>query len=195
MMVIANDLAGELIATLPGVVVVDPRFDAYTALAASARMGKIDLHMRSSGSGALKLADRIHVDAWLIATELDDMSGEDFVGLLQARRGDAKIAMIDEAAAGSRHFALAEQAGREAGVDMVMSSPITVADLEETTSVIAGIQPLSSRRSSSSHSLAQSLLPRQQISSRSSSASSSSSSPATSWPATQSATHSAQKAP
>jgi CheY-like chemotaxis protein len=131
MMVIANDLAGELTATLPGVVVVDPRFDAYTALAASARLGKIDLHMRSSGSGALKLADRIHVDAWLIATELDDMSGEDFVGLLQARRGDAKIAMVDEATVGSRSFNLAEQAGREAGVDMVLSTPITVADLEE----------------------------------------------------------------
>jgi hypothetical protein len=53
------------------------------------------------------------------------------VFLLQARRGDAKIAMVDESTAGSRHFALAEQAGREAGVDMVMSSPITVADLEE----------------------------------------------------------------
>ena len=131
MMVIANDLAGKLTATLPGVVVVDPRFDAYTALAASARLGKIDLHMRSSGSGALKLADRIQVDAWLIATELDDMSGEDFVGLLQARRGDAKIAMVDEATVGSRGFNLAEQAGREAGVDMVLSTPITVADLEE----------------------------------------------------------------
>jgi DNA-binding response OmpR family regulator len=131
MMVIANDLAGELTATLPGVVVVDPRFDAYTALAASARLGKIDLHMRSSGSGALKLADRINVDAWLIATELDDMSGEDFVGLLQARRGDAKVAMVDEATVGSRRFNLAEQAGREAGVDMVLSTPITVADLEE----------------------------------------------------------------
>jgi len=131
MMVIANDLAGELTAALPGVVVVDPRFDAYTALAASARMGKIDLHMRSGGTAALKLVDRIHVDAWLIASELDDMSGEDFVGLLQARRGDSKIAMVDEATAGSRRFALAEQAGREAGVDMVLSTPITVADLEE----------------------------------------------------------------
>jgi len=60
-------------AALPGVVVVDPRFDAYTALAASARMGKIDLHMRSSGNSALKLVDRIHVDAWLIAGELGDL--------------------------------------------------------------------------------------------------------------------------
>ena len=59
------------------------------------------------------------------------MSGEDFVGLLQARRGDAKIAMVDEANAGSRRFTLAEQAGREAGVDMVLSTPISVADLEE----------------------------------------------------------------
>lgn len=131
MMVIANEFAGKLTAALPGVVVVDPRFDAYTALAASARLGKIDLHMRSSGHAALKLVDRIHVDAWLIATELDDMSGEDFVGLLQARRGDAKIAMVDEATAASRRFMLAEQAGREAGVDMVLSTPISVADLEE----------------------------------------------------------------
>jgi len=132
MMVIANGLSEELVASqIPGVVVVDPRFDAYTALAASARMGRIDLHMRSSGASALKLVDRINVDAWLIANELDDMSGEDFVGLLQARRGDAKVAMVDEATPGSRRHVLAEQAGREAGADMVLSAPITVADLEE----------------------------------------------------------------
>ena len=131
-MVIANklvDMVGEN--RLPGIVVVDPRFDAYTSLAASARMGRLDLHFRSSGSAALKLADRLEVDAWLIATELDDMSGEDFVGLLQARRGDAKVAMVDAAMEGSRHFHLAEQAAREVGVDMVLSKPITVSDLEE----------------------------------------------------------------
>jgi CheY-like chemotaxis protein len=132
-MVIANNMMVELHSdrTVPGVVVVDPRFDAYTSLAASARMGRLDLHFRSSGSAALKLADRLEVDAWLIASELDDMSGEDFVGLLQARRGDAKVAMVDAAAEGSRHFQLAEQAAREAGVDMVLSKPITVSDLEE----------------------------------------------------------------
>lgn len=132
MMVIAHGLSEDLaVSQIPGVVVVDPRFDAYASLAASARMGRIDLHMRSSGGAALKLVDRLRVDAWLIATELDDMSGEDFVGLLQARRGDAKIAMIDDSVAGSRRSIFAEQVGREAGVDMVLSSPITVADLEE----------------------------------------------------------------
>ena len=39
--------------------------------------------------------------------------------------------MVDEAVKGSRQFTLAEQAAREAGVDMVLSTPITVADLEE----------------------------------------------------------------
>jgi CheY-like chemotaxis protein len=133
MMVISSiDFGGSpVVNPVPGIVVVDPRFDAYSALASSARMGRLDLHMRSSGSAALKLVDRIQVDAWLIANELDDMSGEDFVGLLHARRGDAKVAMVDEAVKGSRQFTLAEQAAREAGVDMVLSTPITVADLEE----------------------------------------------------------------
>jgi len=132
MVLSAFDYGGDTHAhRIPGVVVVDPRFDAYKSLAASARMGRIDLHLRSSGGAALKLADRIEVDAWLIATELDDMSGEDFVGLLQARRGDAKVAMVDENTAGSRHSQLAEQVALEAGVDMVLSKPITVADLEE----------------------------------------------------------------
>jgi CheY-like chemotaxis protein len=116
---------------VPSIVVVDPRFDAYTALAASARLGRLDLHFRSSGSAAMKLAHRLDVDAWLIASELDDMSGEDFVGLLQSKRGEAKVAMVDAAPAGSRHFQIAEQAAREAGIDVVLAKPITVGDLEE----------------------------------------------------------------
>lgn len=126
---------------LPSVVVVDPMFDAYVALAASARMGRLDLHMRSSGAAAIKLAGKMPVDAWLIAPELDDMSGQDFVGLLESRRADAKIAMVDVESEGSRHRVLAEQAAREAGVDVVLSKPITVADLEE----LLGL-PLEERR-------------------------------------------------
>lgn len=126
---------------LPSVVVVDPMFNAYSALVASARMGRLDLHLRSSGAAALKLAGRLPVDAWLIAPELDDMSGQDFVGLLESRRSDAKVAMVDVEAEGSRHRVLAEQAAREAGVDVVLSKPITVADLEE----LLGL-PLEERR-------------------------------------------------
>lgn len=141
MVVNTHGMSGWEPSRLPSVVVVDPMFDAYAALAASARMGRLDLHMRSSGAAALKLAGKLPVDAWLIAPELDDMSGQDFVGLLESRRADAKIAMVDVESEGSRHRVLAEQAAREAGVDVVLSKPITVADLEE----LLGL-PLEERR-------------------------------------------------
>lgn len=110
--------------TTPNVVVVDPQFDAYRELAASARVGRMGLHFRSSGGQAIKLARHLEVDAWLVAAELDDMSGHDFVELLGAVRGDAKVAMIGAGLAATR-------SAEEVGADVVMTQPITVADLEE----------------------------------------------------------------
>lgn len=125
--------------TVPNVVVVDPRFDAYKPLAASARMGRIGLHFRSSGSDALKLARRVEVDAWLIAADLDDMSGHDLVQLLKGEdatesrvAGDrsGRVAIVESAEPGGRHWALAESDAAAVGADTVMSHPISLADLE-----------------------------------------------------------------
>ncbi len=132
----AFDLDVDIPARVPSVVVVDPAFDAYSALVASARMGRLDLHLRSSGTAAMKLAGKIPVDAWLIAADLDDMSGHDLVGLLEARRSrtgseaGAAIAMVGAEPKGSRHRQLAEQSALEIGVDVMLSKPITVSDLE-----------------------------------------------------------------
>lgn len=110
---------------VPSVVVVDPRFDAYKPLAASARLGKIDLHFCSSGREALKLARRLAVDAWLIAADLDDMAGHDLVPLLQARcdqaAGLSKMAFVGSPAL----------AARAASVEPVLSQPISFAELEQ----------------------------------------------------------------
>jgi CheY-like chemotaxis protein len=121
--------------TVPSLVVVDPRFDAYTSLAASARLGKITIHFRSSGAEALKLARRLRVDAWLIAPELDDMSGHDLLPLLQSQLaakglGDKKVAVVAESAAGGSPWCRAESDAREAGVNSLLSHPITFQDLE-----------------------------------------------------------------
>lgn len=104
---------------MPNVVVVDPQFDAYRDLATSARDGRIGLHLRSAGMAAMKLAQRLEVDAWIVADELDDMSGHDFVRLLADMRGDSKIAMI-----GGDHTGNAD-------VDSVLTRPISCAELEE----------------------------------------------------------------
>lgn len=120
---------------LPSVVVVDPAFDTYTRLAASARAGKLTLHFRSSGGDALKLAKRRRVDAWLIAADLDDMSGFDFVELLRSQCGDEAsgqgmaspkcVAMV-----GDRTGDPTEWQALEAGADRTETKPITFRDLE-----------------------------------------------------------------
>ena len=67
------------------IAVVDPRFDEHLELAAEAREGQVEVHYRSSGSEALRLARGMAFDAWIVADELDDMQGQDFSELLRER--------------------------------------------------------------------------------------------------------------
>ena len=128
---------------IPSVVVVDPAFEAYKPLAASARSGKLLLHFRSAGAEALKLARRHHVDAWLIAADLDDMSGFDFVELLRAehdaaaRAGDSSASPKCVAMVGDRSGDPTHWAALEAGADYTVTKPITFQDLEQ----IIGMTP------------------------------------------------------
>ena len=117
----------------PNVVVVDPRFDAYKQLAASARLGRIGLHFRSSGTDAIKLARRLRVDAWLIAPDLDDMAGHDLVQLLNERHAGedaAKVAIVAASGTMGRQKTLAEREALDCGADSLVSHPITLRDLE-----------------------------------------------------------------
>jgi len=114
---------------LPSVVVVDPQFNAYATLAASARLGNLQLHLRSSGADAIRLSRRIDVDAWIVAAELDDMSGHDLVELLKSECSDIPVAMVIDAARGRRN-AVDTAAATEAGADVTLSHPISLADLE-----------------------------------------------------------------
>ena len=118
-----------LAGSVPSVVVVDPEFNSYATLAASARLGKMQLHLRSGGADALRLSRRIHVDAWIIAAELDDMSGHDLVELLKGEACDVPVAMVVDALRGRRN-AVDSAAATEAGADVTISHPISLADLE-----------------------------------------------------------------
>lgn len=119
----------------PSVVVVDPRFDEYAELVASARTGRIALHMRSSGAEGLALAKKHAVDAWLVAADLDDMSGVDFVELLRAQleRDGAtdtaglpqRVAIVSEVPGKPGHWEALEH-----GADQTMVKPISLSDLE-----------------------------------------------------------------
>jgi CheY-like chemotaxis protein len=114
---------------LPSVVVVDPEFSSYATLAASARLGNLQLHLRSAGTDAIRLSRRIHVDAWIVAAELDDMSGHDLVELLKSECSDIPVAMVVDAARGRRNT-VDTAAATEVGADVALSHPISLADLE-----------------------------------------------------------------
>jgi CheY-like chemotaxis protein len=119
----------------PSVVVVDPRFEAYHELVESARSGRIGLHLRSSGAEGLKLAKKHAVDAWLVAADLDDMSGLDFVELLRnqleagkttdTEGGQQRVAIVSEVPGRPGHWEATEH-----GADRSMLKPISMADLE-----------------------------------------------------------------
>ncbi len=149
-----NQLDGPWV---PNVVVVDPRFDAYKSLAASARLGKLNLHFRSSGADAIKLSRKQPVDAWLIATDLDDMSGHDLVELLRSfnRSFNAgqEVGQADEAQVSQKDsqpackIAVVQPATTpsngvlELGAELsVLTPPITFQDLETLLGMKAGKQ-------------------------------------------------------
>lgn len=116
---------------VPHVVVVDPRFEAYKPLAASARQGRLTIHFRSSGVEALKLARHLDVDAWLVAEHLDDMSGHDFVSLLKAGiPTDSRVAVVDAPRVRGRRRSIVDSEARESGADAVLAHPISFNDLE-----------------------------------------------------------------
>ena len=147
-----NQLDGPWV---PNVVVVDPRFDAYKSLAASARLGKLNLHFRSSGADAIKLSRKQPVDAWLIATDLDDMSGHDLVELLRSFNASQEVGQADEAQAQDSQpvsqpackIAVVQPATTpsngvlELGTELsVLTPPITFQDLEALLGMKAGKQ-------------------------------------------------------
>ena len=116
---------------VPNVVVVDPDFGNYKPLVESADSGRLHLHFRTRGAEALKLSRRMQVDAWLVAADLDDMAGRDFVEILQGRLGQARLAMVETATPGSARWKDAQRDAGQAGADGILSPPITFRDLEQ----------------------------------------------------------------
>jgi CheY-like chemotaxis protein len=64
------------------IVVVDGNCERYADFVQAAQAGEVGLHFCVDGRSAVRLARRFRADAWLVATELPDMSGFDFLEML-----------------------------------------------------------------------------------------------------------------
>jgi CheY-like chemotaxis protein len=64
------------------IVIVDSCCDRYADFVEAAQAGEVGLHFCVDGRSAIRLARRFRADAWLVATDLADMSGFDLLAML-----------------------------------------------------------------------------------------------------------------
>ena len=64
------------------IVIVDSSCDRYADFVEAAQAGEVGLHFCVDGRSAIRLARRFRADAWLVSTELPDMSGFDLLSML-----------------------------------------------------------------------------------------------------------------
>lgn len=64
------------------IVIVDSNCDRYADFVQAAQNGQVGLHFCVDGRSAVRLARRFRADAWLVASELPDMSGFDLLEML-----------------------------------------------------------------------------------------------------------------
>ncbi len=76
---------GMAVTGCPEVVIVDSDFQRHADLVHEAEAGRIRLHVCVDGQAAIRLAMRHEVDAWFVASDLDDISGIDLVSMLVSR--------------------------------------------------------------------------------------------------------------
>ena len=63
-------------------VIVDATCDRYADFVEAAQAGEVGLHFCVDGRSAIRLSRRFRADAWLVATDLPDMSGFDLLSML-----------------------------------------------------------------------------------------------------------------
>jgi len=64
------------------IVIVDATCDRYGDFVQAAQAGEVGVHFCVDGRSAVRLSRRFRADAWLVASELPDMSGFDLVDML-----------------------------------------------------------------------------------------------------------------
>jgi CheY-like chemotaxis protein len=101
------------------IVIVDATCDRYGDFVQAAQAGEVGLHFCVDGRSAVRLARRFRADAWLVASELPDMSGFDLVDMLSSHvlQGD-----VDPLRSGARISLNRVGHGRHSGIFVVSDS-------------------------------------------------------------------------
>jgi PleD family two-component response regulator len=101
------------------IVVVDPACSEYREFVAAAQRGEFGLHFCVNGRSAVRLAQEFRADAWIVASELPDMSGLDLVSLLSPHVIQAEV---DPLRPGARVSLARLGTARHSGIFLVCDS-------------------------------------------------------------------------
>lgn len=115
------------------IVIVDSTCDRYPDFVAAAQAGEVGLHFCVDGRSAIRLSRRFRADAWLVSSELPDMSGFDLLSMLSPNvlQGD-----VDPLMEGSRVSLDRVGEGMRAGIFIVSD---TYSLEEEQRSLASGV--------------------------------------------------------
>lgn len=115
------------------IVIVDSTCDRYPDFVEAAQAGEVGLHFCVDGRSAIRLSRRFRADAWLVASDLPDMSGFDLLSMLSPNvlQGD-----VDPLMEGSRVSLDRIGEGMRAGIFIVSD---TYSLEEEQRSLASGV--------------------------------------------------------
>lgn len=134
----ADELLTRSVASLRDVgiheiVIVDSTCDRYPDFVEAAQAGEVGLHFCVDGRSAIRLSRRFRADAWLVSSDLPDMSGFDLLSMLSPNvlQGD-----VDPLMEGSRVSLDRVGEGMRAGIFIVSD---TYSLDEEQRSLASGV--------------------------------------------------------
>ena len=115
------------------IVIVDSTCDRYADFVEAAQAGEVGLHFCVDGRSAIRLSRRFRADAWLVSTELPDMSGFDLLSMLSPNIMQGEVDPLME---GSRVSLDRIGEGMRAGIFIVSD---TYSLEEEQRSLASGV--------------------------------------------------------
>lgn len=117
------------------IVIVDGKCDRYGDFVQAAQAGEVGLHFCVDGRSAVRLSRRFRADAWLVASELPDMSGFDLLDMLSPH---VLQGSVDPLLSGSRISLDRIGHGMRSGIFIVADNYCLEEEQRSLTSGVAG---------------------------------------------------------
>jgi PleD family two-component response regulator len=117
------------------IVIVDATCERYADFVEAAQAGEVGLHFCVDGRSAIRLARRFRADAWLVSTDLPDMSGFDLLSMLSPSILQGEVDPLME---GSRVSLDKVGEGMRPGVFLVSDTYSLEEEQRSLTSGVAG---------------------------------------------------------